>query len=93
MATDNVGNIGTTTRSFRVGADAAPTVSITSPKGGEELRAGDSITVEVLADDNGEVVSVAGAVTESGGRTALVFEEFPQMDWRSNPFTVPDGQD
>ncbi len=93
VATDNVGNIGTTTRLFRVGSDAAPTVSITSPKEGTELRAGESITVEVIVDDNGEVVSVTGSVTESGGRTALVFEEFPQMDWRSNPFTVPEGQD
>jgi hypothetical protein len=92
-ATDNVGNIGTTTRIFRVGADAVPRVSITSPREGTELRAGESITVEVMADDNGEVLSVTGSVTNSRVRTVLSFESLPGMDWRSNPFSVPEGQD
>ena len=87
-ATDDQGKIGTATRSFRVAGDAGPTVSITSPAEGAAVNGGDSLTVEVKADDNGEVVSVTGAITDGGTRTTLVFEEFPQMDWRSVSYTV-----
>ena len=72
-------------------AAAPPTVEIIFPVPDAVVIAGSEIIIEVEADDDTQVTSVTGAVTDAGERTALVFAGVAEMKWRANPYTVLAG--
>ena len=57
-ATDNLGNTSNVSRTLEIEPDPAPRVWITSPKPGERLIAGSTVTFSAQAQDNGRIVSI-----------------------------------
>ena len=78
----------TATDTLRVGVlqSSPPSVDIDSPVDGEDLIAGSAVTVEVKADDDGQVVSVEAVLTGGGEQSSWSLQppvqKLPGMDWR-----------
>ena len=78
----------TATDTLRVGVlqSSPPSVDIDSPVEGEELIGGSAVTVEVKADDDGQVVSVEAVLTAGAEQSSWILQppaqKLPGMDWR-----------
>src|SRR5205823_5789892 len=61
---------GTATSAAEFTVDSIPpTISLTSPKGGEVIAAGSSFTIQFDADDNDALSSIAISLSLDGGAT------------------------